>query len=116
MAVLNHRLKAFSLVEVITAMVIIMIVFALGLTITLNVFASNGMERNINARLALDAYIAQVNTGGVFKDGNLSLPPYELSLTVEPHPNEKKLIRLSFLVSDSEGQALITENRWAWQP
>lgn len=116
MAILTQKVQAFSLVEVLVAMVITMTVFGLGITVTANVFASNGMERQVGARLALDAFVAETLESGQYKDGVYSSPPFTLKRTVEAHPASADLVKVSFVVKDMEENVLLTEEKWIWQP
>lgn len=116
MAILIKRIRAFSLVEVLVAMVIIMIVFSLGITISLNVFASNGLERHMQARLVLDGYIAETIQREQFENGGISIPPYDVQRTVATHPVDKGLVKMAFVIKGQDEKILLTDERWIWLP
>jgi Tfp pilus assembly protein PilV len=88
---LKNKVSASSLIEVITSMVIISIVFSLTLMIFMNVQEQMDSQIKTKARTQVRNLAIQHITANQFKDETVAYEDFSIKCTINPFPSNGKL-------------------------
>ncbi|MNT07779.1 hypothetical protein D3C72_1424960 [compost metagenome] len=102
-ALINKRIRAGSLVEVVVALVIIMTVFALSLMIYIKIMGASFSGRKLWANSKLKEVANQVKKEHRFKDDTINEDELIIDITVKPYPQSSDLILLELEAKDLNG-------------
>lgn len=92
---LDNRLEAFTIVESITAMVIILVSFGIGISIYLNIVSSDQLQASNLAFITLEQALDDTKKNNLFIDGSFEVN----GLTIQKKIESYKLISNTYLIT-----------------
>lgn len=105
-ALINRKVGAGSIIEVVVALVIIMTVFALSLMIYIKIMGSSYSNRKLWAGNKLKEVANQVKKEKVFKDDIITEEELIIEVTVKSYPQSSDLVLLELEAKDLNGVKL----------
>lgn len=102
----QHKAAGSSLIETITAMIIISMVFAMAVTIYLNVYKSNGQFRKMQADLAIDDRWVETQQANDYTEKSWPYETFTLFRLALPAADSKELRVIRFEIRDEDGRLL----------
>ena len=106
MALLNTKLKAATVVELIVAMVITMICFGIGLMILMNVITSDKASHKLNATLTIDRIAAETKKTAHYYDEVMDEDPLTIHKKIKGYETDPALKILEIKAFDNNGNLL----------
>ncbi len=103
---LVRQLRASSLIEVITAMVIISTIFAIASMVFINVYRSTAAMRRLSAVLAAENLRIETEIDRAFKDEELVSGDFVIHKTVRAFPGTSDLLIITFEVLNEDGKKI----------
>ena len=107
---MNRRLKASTLVEALTAMVIVMLALSLFTTIYVNIMKSGEHQRKMQAALLLDKIAVETKQNKIFLDEKIKTGEFVLQKQVAPYNGAVNLSMLSLKAFDGNEKLLAERN------
>ena len=105
------KLKASTLIEVLVAMVIISISFAIGLAVITNVINSSNQKQKLDAFLLADSVAVQTIKEERYFDENYEFENFNLVKTVHQHQKNNNLEIIQIAVFDKTKKKILTK-KW----
>jgi len=109
--VLQKKVRASSLVEVITSMVIISIIFGLSLMIFVNVQNQMGSQIKSKANLRIRNLATEYLKADVIKNEVFEDEDFTITCTVKPFPSSNKLLILQIEAVAKDNKVLCNYKR-----
>ena len=103
---LNNKLKAYTLVETIIAMVIIMLVFSIAMMIFVNVMKTERVVRQAEVFFKINEVLNQTKLKKEYVDLTYSFDDYEIQQTIIPYNESNKIKQLTVTAFDSNGKQI----------
>jgi competence protein ComGF len=110
MAKLTHKIKSSTLIEALVAMVIIILVYAIGLTIFINVNKSNNNRLKIEAFLVLEDIVTNTKKEAKYIDEIYDLENLKIEKKITKYENNNSLNILQIKVLSKDNK-LLAEHR-----
>ena len=107
---MNKKLKASTLVEALTAMVIVMLALGVFTTIYVNVIKSGEYHRKTQAALLLDKIAVETKQNKIFLDEKIKTGGFVLEKKVTPYNGASNLSLLSLKAFDGKEKLLAERN------
>lgn len=98
MGVLNRKVQAYTLVEILVAMSIILIVFALGLMILLNIMKYDQVVDQTRAYLIVNEVQNEIKEGNYTGNDCLSYKDFNIDIDQEPYKGNDYLRHITITV------------------
>ena len=108
--IMNKRLPAFTLVQSLVAMVIVMFTMGLFTTIYVNIMKSSDHHRKIQASLLLDKMAMETKKGKVFLDAEIKTEAFIVEKKITPYGGATNLSVLSLKAIDKNQRFLAERN------
>lgn len=110
MALLNKKLKGSTLVEALTAMVIVMLALGVFTTIYVNVMKSGDRQRKVQAGLLLDKIAMETKRDQLFLDAEFKTEEFVIQKRVSPYSGGANLFSLTLEAFDKNKKLLSVRN------
>lgn len=109
MALLNRHLEAYTIIESIIALVIILLTFSFAMVVIINVFKGSQWEKEFIVYKELKNVAAETKTKKLFIDRQIKYEDYEIKITVTNYSQAKNPLTLTIEAYDADGKK-ITEH------
>lgn len=103
---ITRKVKGSSLIETITAMLIISMVFGMALLIYLNVYKANGQILRAEAAIALQDAWAETERSKDFTNRSWKFDDFVLYREINPSTDNKDLLVIKFEIRNKEAKLL----------
>jgi len=100
------KLKAYTLIETIIAMVIIMLVFGIAMMIFIKVMKTDRVVRQAEVFFKMNEILNQSKINNEFTDVTLSFDSYEIQRTLLAYEGSEKVKQLVIVAFDMEGKQI----------
>lgn len=111
MAVLvNQQLKGSTLIESLIAMIIIVLSIGISAMIYSSILSSDKEFIKLKANKLIDAEAATTKAQKLFIDSEIKVNELIIQKKVSLYTETENLYRISFLVTDANGNAIVTRN------
>lgn len=109
MVKLKHRYKAFSLVESLVGMIIILITFSIGLMIFNEIMISSNNRQKIHADLLIQKTIDDTIEKSEFIDQSIETGTYTIDKKISPYKSEKNLSVLEIKIFNADKKLIAAQ-------
>jgi type II secretory pathway pseudopilin PulG len=109
MVKLNHKYRAFSLVEAMVGMILILITFGIGMMIFDQVLSSSNNRQRLHAEIAAKKLISESIEKKDLTDKTITTETYVFERKITPYKNAKNLNMIEVKVFNSDKKLLVTQ-------
>jgi type II secretory pathway pseudopilin PulG len=110
MALLNTKLKSFTLIETLVALVIIMLSFGMAMLLFTQVENARKTALKLKMNLAMEAVAQQTKQEGIYLDERMEYPAFYIEKKCYPYEPESNAIVL-WLTAQQKNDKLKTEHK-----
>jgi Tfp pilus assembly protein PilV len=108
---LKRTYKAFSLVESLVGMIIILITFSIGIMIFNEVMLSSNSRQRIHADLLIQKTIDETIEKNEFIDQSIATGTYTIEKKVSPYKSEKNLSILEIKIFNADKKLVASQKK-----
>lgn len=109
MALLVKKIQASTLIEVITAMIIIMIIFGIAMMIFTNINTTSNTKLKLFAGMHIDKVYEETIKENSFFDEDYQVESIKIEKKIMPYKNNDNIIILQFIAFDNKGKELLNK-------
>lgn len=108
MALLEKKIQASTLIEVITSMIIILIIFGISMMIVTNINTTSNTRMKLFAGMNINKLSEETKEEQSFFDEDYKIEGLKIEKKVSPYKNSENSILLEFIAFDVKGRKLAT--------
>jgi len=106
MVKVKHRISAYTLIETIIAMVIIMLVFGIAMMIFINVVRTDRIVQRTEVFFKMNEILFETKNNGDYTDDSFGFDTYEIKRVVINYNAYQNIKQLTVSAYDNEGKLL----------